>query len=94
MQSNFVRKKKFRKKKLCAIIQCRLLKHITIKLNETCYQQKTMSIDGLIYILMAFGEIKSRFQLFSICYICSISKSKQFFMTQVHVLANSENVLI
>lgn len=66
MQSNFVRKKKFRKKKLCALIQCRLVKHITIKLNETCYQQKTMSIDGLIYyyILMAFGEIKSRFQKF------------------------------
>lgn len=64
MQSNFVRKKKFRKKKLCALIQCRLVKHITIKLNETCYQQKTMSIDGLIYILMAFGEIKSRFQTF------------------------------
>lgn len=49
---------------LCALIQCRLVKHITIKLNETCYQQKTMSIDGLIYILMAFGEIKSRFQKF------------------------------
>lgn len=58
MQSNFVRKKKFRK------IQCRWVKLITIKLNETCYQQKTMSIDGLIYILMAFGEIKSRFQTF------------------------------
>lgn len=81
MQSNFVRKKKFRKKKfmrISALIQCRLVKHIMIKLNETCYQQKTMSIDGLIYILMAFGEIKSRFQLFSICYICSISKQNHF----------------
>lgn len=53
-----------KKNNLCALIQCRLVKHITIKLNETCYQQKTMSIDGLIYILMAFGEIKSRFQKF------------------------------
>lgn len=40
MQSNFVRKKKFRKKKfmrISALIQCRLVKHIMIKLNETCY---------------------------------------------------------
>lgn len=50
--------------RISALIQCRLVKHITIKLNETYYQQKTMSIDGLIYILMAFGEIKSRFQKF------------------------------
>lgn len=57
-------KKNSETKNLCALIQCRLVKHITIKLNETCYQQKTMSIDGLIYILMAFGEIKSRFQTF------------------------------
>lgn len=50
--------------RICALIQSRLVKYITIKLNETCYQQKTMSIDRLIYILMAFGEIKSRFQKF------------------------------
>lgn len=61
MQSNFVRKKIPKK---IIFMRISLVKHITINLNETCYQQKTMSIDGLIYILMAFGEIRSRFQTF------------------------------
>lgn len=60
-----------------------------------------MSIDGLIYyyILMAFGEIKSRFQKFegivdalsslkTVFYM--LQETKPFFMTQVHILANSE----
>lgn len=43
MQSNFVRKKIPKK---IIFMRISLVKHITINLNETCYRQKTMSIDG------------------------------------------------
>lgn len=52
------------------LIQCRSVIHIATNLKETCYQpkkkktHKTININGFVYILMALGRIKSRFQNF------------------------------
>lgn len=63
MQNNFDRKPPSKNKIficICALMQCRLVIHIAINLEETCYQQKTINKNGFVYILMALGRIKKQ----------------------------------
>lgn len=45
--------------RICALIKCRKVTHIAINLKETCYQLKTIVIDGFVYTLMALSRIKT-----------------------------------